>query len=358
MPANLDTPTTVAPSVTAGPFTLTMDPIAAFLNCELADHSIYDGIELQWFDDQVHGTGMLAFLSRRADRTVDYYAQPGLRLDPSRYTIGGGTRSWTTTTFDRNVLEIADDGVHADVQFTTAGDEVVEIHVDDRNGRRRRRTNLLAPVGSAITDPDALLLVWLRQFDLIRITTTPPTLRIGGQPVTTGRLPGTTVHRRHLIKYAGPLYSTQFNHQHHGPLDTDTDVAQLHVATGSTHATVTFEPPVPAPRHLPHGHQASGRWHLTIDDHRLTAGPWRTHRTNNHVRLQLDVDQPWRPGPQPAFMWLVTHIMPIFRRWPTTYRWRAAVHLGDDPALTSMWERTSSDLADRYRRTTAPDSAR
>ena len=50
------------------PLSLTVDPLAAMLNCELADHPVYDGLELQWFDDDVHGTGMLAFLSRREDR--------------------------------------------------------------------------------------------------------------------------------------------------------------------------------------------------------------------------------------------------------------------------------------------------
>jgi hypothetical protein len=27
------------------------------LNFEIADHAIYDGLELQWFDDVAHGTG-------------------------------------------------------------------------------------------------------------------------------------------------------------------------------------------------------------------------------------------------------------------------------------------------------------
>jgi hypothetical protein len=46
---------------------------AAMLNFEVADHPVYDGRELQWFDDAAHGTGMLAFLGRRDSRVYDYH---------------------------------------------------------------------------------------------------------------------------------------------------------------------------------------------------------------------------------------------------------------------------------------------
>src|SRR3954451_17564381 len=93
------------------PFSLAVSPIARFLNFELSNDPTYDGLELQWFDDDVHGRGMLAFLSRRADRRVDYYHERGLRLDPAGYEIGGGTGSWTPTDFQVARLQIAEDGV-------------------------------------------------------------------------------------------------------------------------------------------------------------------------------------------------------------------------------------------------------
>ena len=39
-------------------------------------------------------------------------------------------------------------------------------------------------------------------------------------------------------------------------------------------------------------------------------------------------------------MELVTRVVPVFRRWPTTYRWRATVTLGEAPTMVSRWERT------------------
>jgi hypothetical protein len=37
------------------PFDLRVTPIARFLNCELVDHPVYDGLELQYFDDPPRG---------------------------------------------------------------------------------------------------------------------------------------------------------------------------------------------------------------------------------------------------------------------------------------------------------------
>src|SRR5215213_6236435 len=139
------------------PLSLTVRPIARLLNFELSDDPTYDGLELQWFDDDVHGTGMLAFLSRRSDRRVDYYPQRGLRLDPAGYEIGGGTGAWVETDFEVARLEIAEDGVDAELRFTDVDGRAVDVRVDDRDGRRRRRGQLLAPVSAGIDRPKALL---------------------------------------------------------------------------------------------------------------------------------------------------------------------------------------------------------
>src|SRR5215210_2333534 len=176
------------------PFSLSLSPIARLLNFELSADPVYDGLELQWFDDDVHGRGLLAFLSRRGDRRVDYYLERGLRLDPSGYEIGGGTGSWTETGFLVARLEIADDGVDAEVRFTDVDGRSIDVRVDDRDGRRRRRAQLLAPVSAGIDRPKALLLVWLSGFDLVHVTSTRPTIRIGGRDVSTGRLPGARLH--------------------------------------------------------------------------------------------------------------------------------------------------------------------
>ncbi len=344
------------------PFTLEIDVLAAMLNAEFADHEVYDGGELQWFDDDDHGTGMLAFLSRRDDRRVDYYVQAGLRVDPGGYEIGGGTGSWTEIDFDVARLVVTDHGVDAEARFTDIDGRLIELHVDDRDTRLRRPAGLLAPVSAAIERPVSLLLVWMPRFDLVRTGGVTPVVRIDGVQVATGRLPGMRLHRRHLIKYAAPVVTVQLNPSHTGPLTADGASGSLGrdpdgfrevvAQRAGHHARLTLQPPVPDLASLADGSTTSGRFVVECDGSRLTGGSWALTRTGDEIEARLDVDERWRPGRLPWLMRLVTTVMPVFRRWPTTYRWRACVHLDAEPTVTARWERSGGEQGRGYRRAT------
>lgn len=332
------------------PITLRLDLVAGMLNLEFADHPVYDGAELQWFDDEIHGTGMLAFLSRRGSRQVDYYLQAGLRLDRGGYEIGGGIGHWDEADFDVARLDITDDGVDAEVRFTDVDGRLVELHVDDRDGRPRRPGGLLAPIGAGIERPVSLMLVWMPRFDLVRATGAQPVIRIDGADVATGRLPGARLHRRHLIKYAAPLVIAELNRSEAEPppgsvrqqlhMDRTGKVREVSAEHAGHRASMHLDPPLPDMAQLADGSTESGRWHIEVDGHRLTGGTWSTARRGEDVNLELDVDERWAPGPLPGLMRVVTTVAPVFRRWPTTYRWRADVHLGRAPTTSARWERT------------------
>lgn len=397
------------------PMTVSVDTIAAMLNLELADHPVYDGLELQWFDDGDHGTGLLAFLSRRAGGTVDYYVQPGLRLDRDSYAIGGGTGAWVETDFEAARLVVADDGVDAEVRFVDVDGRAVEVRVDDRDGRRRGRAGLLAPVGDGIVDPTALLLVWLPRFDLVRRGDRAPTVRIDGAPAAIGRLPGARLHRRHLIKYAAPLVVVEVLGDRTGsagepgaaagPEPTAGDGGDVGPAAGGTSgarsvgagagstagggdagqaagdagptagdvdggdptaggeagvvvarrgehvARLDLDPPPPDLADLPDG-ETGGRWEVAVDGVVLTGGRWWARRSGNRVDLGVDVTERWRPHRPTRLVRVVTAVVPVFRRWPTTYRWRGSATLGFGRGVTGRWERTGSGGGDEYRRAT------
>lgn len=358
-----DAPARVArPDGFGCPFSLRVDELACMLNLEISDHPVYDGGELQWFDDEVHGTGMLVFLSRRGSGRVDYYLQSGLRVDPAGYEIGAGIGSWTEIDLEAARLVVADEGVDAEVRFTDIDGRLVEVRVDDRDRRPRRPAGLLAPVSAGIVRPVSLLLVWMPRFDLVRATGVPPVVRIDGVDVSTGRLPGMRLHRRHLIKYAAPVVTVELNHGHDDPLFTNpvghqvlldqAGVREVVAEHGDHRARLLLDPAVPHLAVLADGSTAAGRWHIEIDRVRLTGGSWSVSRTDDDVALDLDVDERWRPGPLPWLMRLVTTVVPVFRRWPTTYRWHADVRLGEQPALTGCWERTGSERGRGYRRAT------
>ncbi len=348
------------------PFHLVVDPVARFLNAELVDHPVYDAIELQWFDDREHGTGLLAFLCRRDGRLVDYYPSPGLTLQAERYTLGGGTGAWTTTWFDEDILEVGSDGVLAQVRFADVDGRMIEVRVDDRDPARGTgsRGTMLAPVSAAIDQPGSLLLVWMHDFDLVHDTGTPPVIAIDGQPVDTGRLPGRRLHRRHLIKYAAPLTAVSVNPagDGHGAGSSPGDVrrepgtgaieAVLASAPGA-HAELRFDPPLPDPAGLHLDDEVVTRWQVDVDGTvHVTGGVALAQRTDDRVTVTMEVTDRWRPGPLPPLLRTVTRIVPVFRRWPTTYRWVATIDLGPEPVVRARWERTSDRRAESYRRAT------
>jgi len=78
-----------------------------------------------------------------------------------------------------------------------------------------------------------------------------------------------------------------------------------------------------------------------VDDARLVAGPWSARRSADRVELDLDTDTPWRPRGLPWLLRVLTRVVPAFRRWPTTYRWRATVDLAGPLTVAGRWERTA-----------------
>ncbi|MFN3865927.1 MAG: hypothetical protein ACK4MD_04345 [Demequina sp.] len=346
------------------PMSLRISQMAAMLNAELADHPVYDGLELQRFDDTQHGHGMVAFLSRRDDRTVDYYVERGLRLDPKMYGIGGGTRSWNEVDFPVAILEVSGDGVAAEMTFTDVDGRLIEIAIDDRDGNARSRGALLAPVGAGIDRPGSLMLVWMPQFDLVRdVPDQAPMIKIDGEDVSVGRLPGAAVHRRHLIKYAAPLQVVEFNRDMDAPAtsggpgeadlsESGTEVSALTAKAGAHVARVAFRPHFPDLRRLDAGEERSGEWRIGVDGRTLTGGTWTAVGAVDRAEVHLRVTRKWRPRSLPLLMRAVTTAMPVFRRWPTSYSWHATLPTLGGP-MRSRWERSGDGHnGESYRRAT------
>jgi hypothetical protein len=332
------------------PLDLHVDRIDRFCNAELADDPHYDGIEVQGFDDEEHGRGLLVFLQRRDSGLVDYYHTPGLELDRATYVLGAGTGAWTPTTFDPGLLEVTADGIRCQVGFTDVDGRAIEVAIDDRRPGDRATGQLLAPVGSAIEEPASLLLVYLHGFDLVRAGDPAPRIVIDGRRAATGRLPGQALHGRELIKYAAPLEAITVNRAQDAPLATVTEgegvwlefgaVSALEVGDPEQPVSLRFRPAFPDPTTLPDHHRRTGRWRVYRGDAPpLCGGTWRLERDGDQVDIALEVVEGWRPGPLPPLLRAVTTVVPVFRRWPTTYRWAATVTLGEEPRIRSHWER-------------------
>jgi hypothetical protein len=102
---------------------------------------------------------------------------------------------------------------------------------------------------------------------------------------------------------------------------------------------------------MPDGASIAGSWRLAIDDEpSVVSGSWTARRVPNGVELTLDSTAEWSPGPLPLLMRIVTRIVPTFRAWPRTYRWRASIAFGRPATMTSQWEPTGTARDESYGR--------
>jgi hypothetical protein len=341
------------------PFELQVWTVDRMLNFELVDDPHYEGLELQVYDDPAHGRGMVVLLKRRQDGRFDIYRQPGLRLDPQIAQVGGELGEWVETDIDPARLEITPVGVDVEVSFTDRQGRAIQVHLDDRNGRRRHPGTLLAPVGSTLDHPTALYLFVMGGCDLLRKAGPAFQIRIDG------RLPAGSLHRRRLVKYTADPTVVVLNRAHNGPVPTvdpaepdgvelshgATGIVALAAQEGGHRARLAFAPALPDLAQLPPGAGREGTWQLGIDrDPAVVAGSWMAARRDDDVDLVIDVTRGWQPSGLPLLMGMVTKVAPVFRTWPATYRWSARMTLGDPPTMTARWQRKSGQRDQSYRR--------
>src|SRR5215218_4696689 len=314
--AVVEAPTNGTPSQLLCPFDLHMWAVDRMLNFEITDDPHYQGLELQVFDDPAHGRGMAVLLRRRDDGRLDIYRQPGLTLEAEMAQVGGELGEWREAPIDPARFELSPDGIDLDICFTDVAGRPIQVRIDDRNRRRRRRGTMLAPVGSVIEDPTSLSLFVMGACDLARRSGRAFDVRIDGRPVATGRLPVDWLHRRRLVKYTADPTAVVCNQAHEGPVatvdprapgDVEVDprsggIAALRAHNGGHRARLELAPALHV-AHLRPRQSIEGTWQLGIDsDPAVVGGFWAAERRQDVVELVLDIVRAGgRPGCRPSW---------------------------------------------------------
>jgi hypothetical protein len=339
------------------PVRVGLDPMERLLVADFKGDPEFVGIEPQVFDDAVNGKGMRV-LRYRKDGRVDVYWQPGVRVDRSAFVVGAGIGDFAEVPIGPARFEITERGVDLHVAFTDAQGREMDLRVlEDAPGKRG--FPLLAPVGADIRKPLQLFLVYMPGIDLVRRAGTLVVGSIGGRQLRPASLPILLRGRRVLfIRYAvRPVIGT-LNPPMSRPVivelpapgsvevdgmmvvaDRDGRIARISAAQGPDHVEVGFLPGFPDLSGLPRDGSASGRWSIRIADVPITGGSYSASREGDRVTVELDVTERWKPHGLPPSMELFTRVVPMFRTWPSTYRWRGIVELGAAPVMSGMWER-------------------
>ena len=317
----------------------------------------FEGIEPQVFHDAVNGNGMRVLRYRR-DGKVDVYWQPGVRVNRSTFAIGAGIGDFAETTIEPAHLAITDRSVDVRVAFTDEQGRKVELRTHEER-RGERGFPLLAPVGADIERPTQLFLVYMPRFDLVRRTGSQVAARIGDRTLRPASLPILLDgHRVWFVRHAADPVIGTLNRQTKQPVvielpvPGEIDVDGMSVVVDG-HGSVTrisagkefrrvemdFEPGFPNLLEVTVGVSALGRWSFRLAGVPITGGSYGVSRSGDRAAVALDVTEPWKPSGLPLSMRILTRVVPKFRMWPTTYRWRGVVELGTGPTMSGTWER-------------------
>ncbi len=355
------------------PFHLRTQPMRGLVlfNFERDPDRVYKGLEPQAFDDVEHGTGWLV-IGWRVDGRVDVFHDSGLRLDPSTYGIaGGGLHRMEERDLSGGRFELGPTGAQVDLSFADLEDRPVRLVVRETDTRPRRPFGLLAPMGSAATDPPALPLVFVKDFYFVRRAGSEVRIEIDGRHHRSDSIPllldGTWMR---FVRYSATPFVVMWNHrdvdtahvltvcgstaqshgvhydlQANGPFH---EIRRMSCSEGDQRVAVEFAPAVPHLLALRAGAEAAGEFRITTEPPAgAVSGSWRVARRGQRLELEVTPSGGWTPGDAQPMARLLFRLIRMFRRWPTSYRWRGVMEIPDqsgdvvDPLpLSSQWERT------------------
>lgn len=339
------------------PIRLQTDFMERLLVADIKGDPEFTGIEPQTFNDPINGKGMRV-IRYRTDGTVDVYWQPGVKMDRATFEIGKGTADFVETQISPSRFEVTDRGIDVDLAFTDLQGRVNEFRVcEDAPGKKS--FPLLAPISANIDNPIQFNVVYMPDFDMVYRAGTVVEGRIGDRPIQPDTIPLILRGQRiWLMRYADRPVIGVFNPPMDRPtivdvsgggdIDVDGMVLSIDLQGGLTRVAaglepgqtrLDFSPAFPNLQGFSAGRSATGQWTLHTAGARITAGTFRAEGQDGSIVVELDVKEKWKPADIPFSIWLLTTVVPVFRTWPPTYRWRGVVTPGESPGMTGKWER-------------------
>jgi hypothetical protein len=357
------------------PMSLPLSPIRALLIVDLADDPIYRTLEPQRVEEP-GGCESVVLLAYRHDGHVELYAPPEATVDPSGYDgLGEGLRGIDRAPFTVARFEVTDDGLQLDVAVAVPDGRSFELRIHEHLPAGRDRIAMLAPVGGSFDEPAFFPFLWLPGLSFVPVRGSEVAVRVDGSARTIPRLPLPIGGRRCLMaRYDLDVLVCQLNPDEvtaptrvparptgWGPtagwagdsggvgdtgdvevVEVDGQHAVAAVRTGRDGhvCAAVLDPPLPDLRTLAADERLSGTLTLSADGATVLRARYGVTRTDDHVRLAIAGFGPWRSRHRRPLL-AVLFRLPIFRRWPMTYRWDATVDLvaEPEPRMRSRWTR-------------------
>jgi hypothetical protein len=347
------------------PITLELSPILRLLIIDIADDPTYRTLEPQVLGGPDGDEVIL--LAYRHDEHVELYAQSGRDVDPSGYDgLGKGLAGIHQSDLEAARFEVTDDGLQLELALAAPNGRRFDLHIREHLTGARDRFPVLAPVGGTFDTPAFFPFLWLPGMSFVPVRGTEVDVRVDGQARTVPRLPLPIGGRRcFMARYDPDVLVCQLNPdsvlvptrvparpsaggERAGGIDVvevadGHGIAAVRVERGGHTCAAVLDPPLPDLRSLPEPTRRSGAILLQADHTTELRGRYELIRAHDRIDLVIEGFGPWRTRLRRPLL-AVLFRLPIFRQWPTTYRWQATLDLAGSPEarLTSRWARTAT----------------
>ncbi len=345
------------------PITLELSPIRRLLLFDLADDPTYATLEPQIVDDPAGD--VLLLLAYRHDGHMELYLPSGRHIDPVGYAgLGKGLLGSYQGEFEQARFEVTSEGLQLEFAFTASNGRRFDLHLHEHLAGPRDRIATLAPVGGTFETPEFFPFLWLPGLSFVPVRGTEVDVRVDGEARSISRLPLPLGGRRcYMARYDPDVLVCLLNPESaqvakrvparvtaqprvRGVEVVDTEdglgIRAVRVGRGGHTCAAVLEPPLPDVRSSRGSTQRSGSILLQADDRTQLRGRYALTRTAERVDLVIEGFGPWRARTRRPLL-AVLFCLPVFRRWPTTYRGQATLDLTDTEhaPLTSRWSRCS-----------------
>lgn len=354
----------------AFPFHIDIDPMERLLlvNFEKDPDAVYLGFEPQFFNDSVIGTGHL-IIGWRTDRKTDLYHEPSLKLDPTKYSItGAGLNQMIEVKMDVASFEINHFGAQVNYAFKDILGRAIKIKISERNNSKRKPFGILAPMGDAALNPFSMPLVFLHDFYFVRQKDSEINVSIDSRTHKIDELPmRLDFQKMTFIRYSPkPLIAT-FNPAFDGLLqeleiDKGQKIAEnknstfelewsneqpfvksMEVKNQIHPLKISLNPSLPCLNSIGENQKHFGEFHISGHPSvGSVSGSFIVKSGINSVSIKLNPHKGWKPTYTKFSTWFLFNVSKIFKKWPTTYQWKADLAKNDDGKwyMRSNWKRT------------------
>jgi hypothetical protein len=348
-------------------FTLDLAPTRRLLVVDVADDPTYRALEPQGLEAPDGRIGVVV-LGYRHDGHVELYVPPDIEVDEADYRLGRGLLGVYPARFDQARFEVTREGLQLDIAFTASNGRMVALHVHEHLSGRRDGIPVLAPVGGSFAAPEFFPFFWLPALSFVPVRGTESSLRVDGEARTIPRMPLPIGGRRRLLaRYDSEAMICRVNAAVASRRPTtvagasptaglelvDVDgrpgIASVRVRREDHICSLMLEPAVPDIGHQAPSTRCRGTVTLEADGVVQLRGRYELEGHDGHADVSIQHFGPWRARPR-GLLLSVLFRLPVFRRWPMTYRWGATLDLGDGVTLVSRWSRAPGGWRGRLRR--------